>query len=228
MIAAAGTYSNGAAANLYPRRGGGTTHGMHCDKLRPWVSIRCDSPKDIRSWTVEANGVNSISAEYHNTYSTFAITNIPLGATCTWAKVTLDGQAAVSDDGQGNSQWGMHQPATNQELHFSVEPASQMQPGVFPVKPITNTTYTYDAAGQLTSQVPLNKGGTGVVSYAYDAARNLKSCAYGSNRTNFYYYDHARRLVKETHTCAGVTEISWSYVYEGMDVGGGLVSCIYN
>ena len=29
---------------------------------------------------------------------------------------------------------------------------------------------------------------------------------------------HARRLVKETHTCTGVTEISWFYVYEGLDV----------
>jgi len=194
MIAEAGSYSNGTAANL---------------------SIRCDSPKDIRSWTVEANGVNSISAEYHNTYSTFAITNIPLGATCTWAKVTLDGQAAVSDDGQGNSQWGMHQPATNQELHFKVEAASQMAAGVFPVCPITNTTYSYDAAGQMTG-----KSGTGVspVSYSYDAARNLKSCAYGSGRTNFYYYDHARRLVKEEHTCTGVVEESSTFEYEGMDL----------
>jgi len=192
MVGALGSYSNASAANL---------------------SIRCDSPKDIRAWAVEANGVNSISAEYHNTYNTFAITNIPIGANCTWAKVTLDGQPAVSDDGQGNSQWGMHQPATNNQLHFAVTPASQMAAGVFPVKPITNTTYTYDSAGQLTSRT-----GTNTVSYAYDAARNLTRCWSGTTFTNFYQYDHARRLVKETHTCTGVTEISWSYVYEGLDV----------
>jgi len=195
MLGALGSYSNASAANL---------------------SIRCDSPKDIRSWTVEANGVISISAEYHNTYSTFAITNIPLGATCTWAKVTLDGQAAVSDDGQGNSQWGMHQPATNQELHFKVEAASQMAAGVFPVCPLTNTTYTYDAAGQMTG-----KSGTGVspVSFAYDAARNMKQCVFdGGNRTNSYYYDHARRMVKETHTVTGVTEESSTFVYDGLDI----------
>ena len=114
---------------------------------------------------------------------------------------------------KGNSQWGMHQPATNQELHFAVTPASQMAAGVFPVKPITNTTYTYDAAGQMTG-----KSGTGVspVSYSYDAARNMKQCVFdGGNRTNSYYYDHARRLVKETHTVTGVTEESSTFVYDG-------------
>ena len=64
------------------------------------------------------------------------------------------------------------------------------------------------------------KSGTGVspVSYSYDAARNLKSCAYGSGRTNFYYYEHARRLVKETHTCTGVVQESSSFVYDGLDI----------
>jgi len=131
--------------------------------------------------------------------------------------VTLDGQPAVSDDGQGNSQWGMHQPATNEELHFAVTPASQMAAGVFPVCPITNTTYTYDAAGQLTSQVPLNKGGTGVVSYAYDAARNLTRCWSGTTFTNFYQYDHARRLICQVTLKNGTIE-SNRFIYEGMDV----------
>ncbi len=61
-------------------------------------------------------------------------------------------------------------------------------PGVFPVAPMTNTAYTYDPAGQLTSKAPLSKGGTGVVSFAYDSARNMKQCVFraASDRTNFY------------------------------------------
>ena len=85
---------------------------------------------------------------------------------------------------------------------------------------MTNTAYTYDPAGQLTSKVPLSKGGTGVVNFAYDSARNLSRCVFGdaSERTNFYHYDHARRLVWEVHTCTGVTHQSWTYAYDGMDV----------
>ena len=81
---------------------------------------------------------------------------------------------------------------------------------------MTNTTYTYDAAGQLTSK----ESGTGVspVVFSYDAARNMKSCAYGDGRTNFYQYDHARRLVRETHTTTGITHQSWTYAYDGMDI----------
>ena len=79
----------------------------------------------------------------------------------------------------------------------------------------TNSAYTYDAAGQLTL-----KSGTGVspVFYSYDSALNMKTCAYGSGRTNFYYYDHTRRLVKEVHTTNGVVDNSSSYVYDGMDI----------
>jgi len=113
----------------------------------------------------------------------------------------------------GWSEWGKHQPATNQELHFAVTPASQMAAGVFPVKPITNTTYTYDAAGQMTG-----KSGTGVspVSFAYDAARNLTRC-WGSGFTNQYFYDHARRLVQIVSTNASGGH-STRFVYEGMDI----------
>ena len=53
-----------------------------------------------------------------------------------------------------------------------------MTAGVFPVKPVTNTTYTYDAAGQLASRT-----GTNTVSYAYDAARNLTRCWSGTTFT---------------------------------------------
>jgi RHS repeat-associated protein len=46
----------------------------------------------------------------------------------------------------------------------------------------------------------------------------MSPLAYGSGRTNFYYYDHARRLVKETHTCTGVVQESSSFVYDGLDI----------
>ena len=180
------------------------------------LNIRCDSHVNIADWLVEANCIDAISAQYHSTYSTFIATNIPLGVPCSWAMVTLDGRSAKFDDGQSNTHWGIYQPATNHELHFAVSPACGPSPGVFPV-PVhpVNNVYGYDPAGQMTNRIV----GSSSVSYSYDSARNMKQCVFdGGTRTNLYFYDHARRLAREVHTCTGIVEQSFTYIYEGMDI----------
>ncbi len=115
------------------------------------LDIVCRSPLDLTAWQVDANGIAPQQHAYHGTSTTFTVANVPLHATCAWAKVTLDGQPAESEGANGNCAWGMHQPATNQQIHFAVTPATQMAPGVFPVYPQTNTAYAYDPAGQVTA-----------------------------------------------------------------------------
>ena len=181
------------------------------------LDVVCVSPANVSDWMVKANGVEAGSSAYQGTCTTFAVANVPLGGNSAWAKVKLEGEEAVSKDTAGWSQWGKYQPETDHELHFTVEPATQPGEGVFPVAPNTNTAYTYDGAGQM-----VQRSGTGgsPVSYAYDSARNMRQCVFGANgeRTNFYQYDHARRLVREDHTCTGIVEQSFTYVYDGMDV----------
>ena len=175
------------------------------------------SPVPLTNWLVEANGINAISAQYNGACTTFSVTNVPLGGEALMARVRLDGRDAVAKSASEWCEFGMHQPATNNQLHFKVEPTDAGGEGVFPVAPCTMATMTYDAAGQV-----VQRGSTGgpPVSYSYDAARNMKQCVFGDNdsRTNFYQYDHARRLVRETHTCTGIVEESSTFIYDGMDV----------
>ena len=87
---------------------------------------------------------------------------------------------------------------SDRQLHLKVEPVlwNVLLPGVFPVCPITNITYTYDAAGQLTQ-----KCGTGCqpVMFSYDSARNMTRCTGANGPGNIYAYDYLR-LSKWTET----------------------------
>jgi RHS repeat-associated protein len=138
---------------------------------------------------------------------------VPLGGQQLFVRVRLDGRAPVMHDAAGWSHWGTHQPATNNQLHFAVEPATAGDADRVPVNAYATHTYTYDAAGQLREK----HGADGsVVCYSYDAARNMVQC-HGDGFTNRYQYDYLRRLNRQVHEGAdGIT--SNSFVYDGLDM----------
>jgi YD repeat-containing protein len=74
-----------------------------------------------------------------------------------------------------------------------------------------NTNYTYDDAGQLTSE--------GVVAQTYDAKGNLISITDANLNTTTYVYDDADRLVEVIDALSQSTE----YAYDGVkcNVDGG-------